>query len=59
MKGGLDAEVPEEKLKLTSGDNETFEVDKKITMQSELIKTMVEGGMQACLFRLVSLAVSP
>lgn len=42
-KGGLDAEIAEVQLKLTSADNEVFEVDKKVAVQAELIKTMVEG----------------
>ena len=35
---GLDADVVDDKLKLNAGDGETFEVDKKIAIQSELIK---------------------
>ena len=42
---GLDADVEDTKLKLQSAESELFEVDKKVALQSELVKTMVEGGM--------------
>ena len=42
---GLDAELGEIKLSLKSSDNEKFEVEKKVALQSELIKTITDGGM--------------
>jgi hypothetical protein len=41
---GLDADIAEDKLKLSSADNEEFEIEKKVAVQSELIRTMVESG---------------
>ena len=42
---GLDAELVEDKLSLNSSDGEKFSVERKVATQSELVKTMTDGGM--------------
>jgi hypothetical protein len=54
---GLDADLGDDKLKLSSADNEEFDIEKKIAIQSELIKTMVESG--TFLFSFDYFAVAP
>ncbi len=41
---GLDEPAGEEKLRLVSAEHDPFIVPKKVALQSELVKTMVEGG---------------
>ena len=42
---GLDEDPEEEKyLVLKSGQKKEFKVEKKVALQSNLIRTMVEGG---------------
>ncbi len=42
---GLDEPSGDEKLKLVSQEDEKFTVNRKVALMSELVKTMVEGGM--------------
>lgn len=42
---GLDADIVDDKLTLIAKDEAKFEVERKVAVQSELIKTITEGGM--------------